>query len=61
MAHTEADAGMSVQEAAAYVGVHPQTIRNWIKEGKLACTRYGPTGWLISIKKEDLDAAIKKD
>lgn len=50
-----ADQGLSVQEAAKYVGVHPQTIRNWIREGKLTCERYGPSGWLISIKKEDLD------
>jgi excisionase family DNA binding protein len=55
------EAGMSVREAAAYAGVNPQTIRNWIRDGKLACTRYGPSGWNISIKKEDLDAAKQKD
>ena len=29
----------TVAEAAAHYGVHPQTIRRWTRDGKLACTR----------------------
>lgn len=56
MARTTASEDLTVQEAAVRAGVHPQTIRNWIKQGKLPCRRYGPSGWLISIDKKDLDA-----
>ena len=36
--------GLSVVDAANELGVHPQTIRNWIKSGALPVTRFGPGG-----------------
>jgi excisionase family DNA binding protein len=51
---------MTVREAAQYAEVNPQTIRNWIRSGKLVARRYGPSGWNIAIKKEDLDEVKAK-
>lgn len=36
--------GLSIAEAARQLGVHHQTIRNWINAGRLPVTRFGPTG-----------------
>jgi excisionase family DNA binding protein len=32
---------ISVNEAAAYLGVHPMTVRKWIDQGKLGAVRLG--------------------
>lgn len=32
--------GLSVTQAAAQLGVHPMTIRNWIRDGVLPVTRF---------------------
>ncbi len=34
--------GLSVADAAAQEGVHPQTIRSWIRDGHLPVSRFGP-------------------
>lgn len=36
--------GLSITEAAELLGVHHQTIRNWINAGHLPVTRFGPPG-----------------
>lgn len=36
--------GLGVNEAAEKIGVHPQTIRNWIRKGDLPVTRFGADG-----------------
>jgi excisionase family DNA binding protein len=33
--------GMNIAQAAKYVGVHYQTMRNWIAAGKVPCTVFG--------------------
>ncbi len=52
----QASDGLTITQAAAELGVHHQTIRNWIKAGKLPVTRFGPTGWLVRIHPDDLAA-----
>jgi hypothetical protein len=32
--------GLSVTEAAEQLGVHPNTLRSWIRAGKIAVTRF---------------------
>lgn len=46
--------GLSVAEAAETVGVHAQTIRNWIRSERLPMTRFGPGKGTIRIHPEDL-------
>jgi excisionase family DNA binding protein len=36
--------GLSITDAARMLGVHHQTIRNWINAGQLPVTRFGPPG-----------------
>ena len=43
---------LTVTRAAEIVNVHPNTIRNWIRDGKLRHVRVGPK--LIRIHREDL-------
>ena len=47
---------MTVNAAAAYVGVHPKTLRKWYRAGKVPAYRLqGPSG-PIRIDRNDLDA-----
>jgi excisionase family DNA binding protein len=43
---------LTKKEAAAYLNVHPETIRRWAKQGKLAVYR---SGRIVRFKQEDLD------
>jgi excisionase family DNA binding protein len=43
---------VTVTRAAEIMGVHPNTIRNWIRSGKLNAMRVGPK--LIRIHREEL-------
>jgi excisionase family DNA binding protein len=47
----------TVQEAAAYLKLTVQTIRSYVKSGKLPAYR---NGRVIRIKRIDLDAFFKK-
>lgn len=47
---------LSVQDAASRIGVHPKTIRRWIKAGHLTAYQVGPR--LIRINPADLDAVV---
>ncbi len=48
---------MSVNEVAAEVGVHPKTVRRWIKGGRLAA--YYVAG-CVRIDPADLDAVVAR-
>jgi excisionase family DNA binding protein len=47
---------LSIAESAEYLGVHPNTIRNWIKLGTLKAGRVGLR--TIRIQKSDLDQVL---
>ena len=40
----ERDRLLSVQEASRWLGVHPNTLRNWDRQGKLTAVRIGSLG-----------------
>jgi len=46
----------SVEKVAEMLDLHPQTIRRWIKEGKLKATKPGQS---YKIRKEDLEELLK--
>ena len=50
---------MRVAEAAEYLGVSPNTLRNWVNAGKIAAIRHPLNDYRL-FKKEDLDALLKK-
>lgn len=50
---------MRVAEAADYLGVSPNTLRNWVNAGKIAAIRHPLNDYRL-FKKEDLDALLKK-
>jgi excisionase family DNA binding protein len=47
---------LSISESAEYLGVHPNTIRNWIRFGTLKAGRVGLR--TIRIQKSDLDQLL---
>lgn len=52
--NTDDDELRTVEEGAAYWRVHPQTIRNWIRNGTLPAVRIGG---VLRIRRSDLEAA----
>lgn len=48
---------LTVNGAAAYLAVHPSTIRRWIAAGILPASKIGPAG-LVRIKPKDLDKLV---
>lgn len=48
---------MRISEAAEYLGVSPNTLRNWENAGKIAAHRHPVNGYRL-FKKEDLDALL---
>ena len=50
---------LTVAEAAAVLGLHPNTVRNAIRAGKLTAYKFGDTGkWRI--KQTDLENYLKE-
>ena len=49
---------MTIKEAAAYLGVAPNTLRNWGASGKLKERRHPMNGYRL-YKKEELDRLIQ--
>lgn len=48
--------GITIPEAAERIGVDPQTVRSWVRTGKLPATRWGPEGAkIIRIDPVDLE------
>lgn len=48
---------LTIREAAARIGVHYQTIRNWIQTGQLDCMKRGRT---VRISRAALEVVKKK-
>lgn len=48
---------LRISEAAEYLGVSPNTLRNWENAGKIAAHRHPVNGYRL-FKKEELDALL---
>jgi excisionase family DNA binding protein len=53
------DGYLRIREAAAYLGVSPNTLRNWGRGGKLAERRHPMNGYRLYSRKE-LDELLAK-
>jgi MerR family copper efflux transcriptional regulator len=49
---------LRISEAAEYLGVSPNTLRNWENAGKVVAVRHPVNGYRL-FKREDLDALLK--
>jgi excisionase family DNA binding protein len=50
---------LRISEAAEYLGVSPNTLRNWENAGKLVAHRHPINGYRL-FKKEELDEVLKQ-
>lgn len=50
---------LRIAEAAGYLGVSPNTLRNWENAGKIVAHRHPMNSYRL-FKKEDLDALLKR-
>ena len=50
---------LRISEAAEYLGVSPNTLRNWVNAGKIADIRHPVNDYRL-FKREDLDALLKQ-
>lgn len=50
---------LRISEAADYLGVSPNTLRNWVNAGKVAAIRH-PVNHYRLFKREDLDALLRQ-
>lgn len=53
------DGYLRIKEAAEYLGVSPNTLRNWGRSGKLAERRHPMNGYRLYAK-EELDALLSE-
>lgn len=51
------DGYLRIREAAAYLGVSPNTLRNWGRDGKICERRHPVNGYRLYAQKE-LDALL---
>jgi len=49
---------LSIQQAAAHLGVAPKTVRRWISQGIIPAERVGPR--LIRIRQADVEAVGRR-
>ena len=49
---------MRISEAAEYLGVSPNTLRNWENAGKITAHRHPVNGYRL-FKQEELDALLR--
>jgi excisionase family DNA binding protein len=50
---------LRISEAAHYLGVSPNTLRNWVNAGKVAATRHPVNSYRL-FKRQDLDALLRQ-
>lgn len=50
---------LRVSEAAEYLGVSPNTLRNWVNAGKIMSVRHPVNDYRL-FKQADLDALLKQ-
>ena len=50
---------LRISEAADYLGVSPNTLRNWERAGKIVAHRHPVNGYRL-FRQEDLDACCKR-
>jgi MerR family copper efflux transcriptional regulator len=50
---------LRISEAADYLGVSPNTLRNWESAGKIVAHRHPVNDYRL-FRREDLDAMLKK-
>ncbi|TWU09951.1 MerR family transcriptional regulator [Allorhodopirellula heiligendammensis] len=50
---------LRISEAAEYLGVSPNTLRNWERDGKIVIHRHPMNGYRL-FKREDLDALLRQ-
>ncbi len=49
---------LRISEAAEYLGVSPNTLRNWQNAGKIAAQRHPVNGYRL-FRREELDALLE--
>lgn len=50
---------LRISEAADYLGVSPNTLRNWENAGKVVAVRHPVNGYRL-FRRKDLDALLKQ-
>ena len=50
---------LRISEAAKYLGVSPNTLRNWVNAGKVVAIRHPVNDYRL-FKREDLDSLLKQ-
>ena len=50
---------LRISEAAEYLGVSPNTLRNWVNAGKVAACRHPVNGYRL-FQKTELDSLLQK-
>ena len=50
---------LRISEAADYLGVSPNTLRNWVNAGKVVAFRHPVNDYRL-FQREDLDALLKQ-
>jgi MerR family transcriptional regulator, copper efflux regulator len=50
---------LRISEAADYLGVSPNTLRNWVNAGKITAVRHPVNDYRL-FKREVLDSLLKK-
>lgn len=53
------DAYLTIKEAAAFLGVSPNTLRNWGRDGKVAMHRNPINGYRL-FKRSDLEKLLRE-
>jgi excisionase family DNA binding protein len=54
---SEVATSLTLRQAAIYLGVHDETIRRWIKDGRLPAVKVGIAGH-YRVRRDDLDSMV---